>query len=334
MGHARARPRPLDRRRAGRGAARMKEVLIVTHSEDNECVDMVTRALEHRGARAFRFDTDLFPGTIDVRARIEGPRRRLEVARDGRVLELGELAAVWHRRLAVGKAIPESLGREVRSASVEESRRVVYGMLASVSCFVLDPWSRIRLAETKQLQLELARALGLEVPRTLVTNDPAAVRAFFDECEGRIVTKMMASFAIHEEGREKVVFTSPVAQADLAALDGLRLCPMTFQERVEKARELRVTIVGSRVFTAAIDSNALERSRSDWRREGLALIDRWQTTELPAEIEAQLLALMDSLGLNYGAADFIVTPDGRHVFLELNPAGEFFWLERENGMPI
>src|SRR6185503_2961305 len=219
---------------------------------------------------------------------------------------------------------PESLGREVRAASVEESRRVVYGVLASLSCFVLDPWSRIRLAETKQLQLELARSLGLDVPRTLVTNDPAAVRAFFDECGGRIVTKMMASFAIHEEGKEKVVFTNPISSADLEALEGLRLCPMTFQERVEKARELRVTVVGRRVFTAAIDSGALERSRSDWRREGLALIDRWQVAELPAEIEAKLLALMDALGLNYGAADLIVTPEGRHVFLEVNPAGEFF----------
>ena len=145
---------------------------------------------------------------------------------------------------------------------------------------------------------------------------------------------MMASFAIHEEGREKVVFTNPLSASDLEGLDGLRLCPMTFQEKVEKASELRVTVVGSRVFAAAIDSNALERSRTDWRREGLALIDRWKTCDLPAAVERGLLALMDALGLNYGAADFIVTPEGRHVFLELNPAGEFFWLERENGLPI
>ena len=43
---------------------------------------------------------------------------------------------------------------------------------------------------------------------------------------------------------------------------------------------------------------------------------------------------MDRLGLNYGACDFIVTPEGRHVFLEVNPAGEFFWLEKHPGLPI
>ncbi len=309
-------------------------VLIVTHSQDNESVEMVTRELEQRGARVFRFDTDRFPGEVDVRVRIDGAARRIELGRDGAVIELGALTAAWHRRLSIGGGIPATLEPQVRSASVEESRRVVHGVLASLTCFVLDPWGRIRLAETKELQLELARALGLEVPRTLVTNDPAAVRAFWDECGERVVTKMMASFAIREEGREKVVFTNPIAAADLEALDGLRLCPMTFQERLDKARELRVTIVGRRVFAAAIDSGALERARTDWRREGLALIDRWQPCALPADVERKLLALMDVFGLNYGAADFIVTPEGRHVFLELNPAGEYFWLERENGLPI
>jgi MvdD-like protein with pre-ATP grasp domain len=309
-------------------------VLIVTHSEDNECVEMVTRALERRGASTFRLDTDLFPGRIELRTRISGAARSIELEHDGRVLELGSLTAAWHRRLAIGKTIPETLERQVRAASVEESRRVIHGLLASLTCFVLDPWARIRLAEAKQLQLELARAVGLDVPRTLVTNDPAAVRAFWDQCAGRIVGKMMASFAIHEDGREKVVFTNPLAEDDLAGLDGLRLCPMTFQERLEKALELRVTVVGRRVFTAAVDSSAMERSRTDWRREGLALIDRWKPHALPADVERGLLALMDALGLNYGAADFVVTPEGRHVFLEVNPAGEFFWLERENGFPI
>ena len=309
-------------------------VLIVTHGQDNESVDMVARALERRGARPFRFDTDSFPGETDLRVRIDGDRRQVELARDGRELDLGDLEAVWHRRLSVASRLPETLEHQVRAASVKESRRVVLGLLASLSCFVLDPWGRIRLAESKQLQLELARVVGLDVPRTLVTNDPAAVRAFWDECGGRVVTKMMASFAIHEDGREKVVFTNPVSARDLEQLEGLRLCPMTFQERVEKARELRVTVVGTRLFAAAVDSNALERSRTDWRREGLALIDRWTTCDVPAEVERGLLALMDALGLNYGAADFIVTPEGRHVFLEINPAGEFFWLERENGLPI
>lgn len=310
------------------------KALIVTHSRDNDSVEMVSRALEKRGATPFRFNTDLFPTEVSIRIALDRSGERVEIeTKEGKV-DARELAGAWHRRIAIASAIPADMDKQVRFAAVEESRRVVNGMLVSLPCFVLDTWPRLRIAENKQLQLELARAAGLDVPKTLVTNDPAAARAFWDECRGRVVTKMMASFAIYEEGQEKVVFTNPVTEKDLEGLDGLRFCPMTFQEVLDKSVELRVTVVGERVFTAAIDSNQMERSKTDWRREGSALISKWTKSELPKDVERGMLKVMDALGLNYGAADFIVTPEGRTVFLEVNPAGEFFWLERENGLPI
>src|SRR5688572_14081766 len=111
-------------------------------------------------------------------------------------------------------------------------------------------------------------------------------------------------------------------------MEGLELCPMTFQEKIEKRVELRVTIVGDRVFSAAVDSSALERSKNDWRREGVALIRAWTPHPLPPTVEKQLLGVMDFFGLNYGAMDVIVTPDDRYVFIEVNPVGEFFWLDK------
>jgi glutathione synthase/RimK-type ligase-like ATP-grasp enzyme len=149
------------------------------------------------------------------------------------------------------------------------------------------------------------------------------------------MTKMLSSFAVYNrEGRESVVFTNPIGPEDLEDLTGLSLCPMTFQERVEKRLELRATVVGRSVFTASIDSQASTRAAHDWRRDGVRLVDEWRPYTLPPEAEQPLLKLMDYFGLNYGAADFILTPDGRHVFLELNPAGEFFWLEHGPGLDI
>lgn len=302
--------------------------LIVTHSNDNDSVDLVSRALVERGVTPFRFDTDLFPTEHHVDAHLSGASERVVLKRAGDQVEIGELAGAWHRRLSIGGALPQKMDAQLLHASQLESQRTFHGMLASLPCFVLDPVARIRHAENKQLQLHAARRIGLDTPRTLTTNSPEAVRAFWDECRGKIVTKMLAAFAIYEEGREKVVFTNPVPEKDLAELDGLKFCPMTFQEHLEKRVELRVTIVGDRVFTAAVDSGALARSKTDWRREGVALLDAWYPYELPKDVERGLLALMDAFALNYGAIDVIVTPEGRHVFLEVNPAGEFFWLER------
>ncbi len=309
-------------------------ILIITKSDDSESIARLTSAVDRRGGQAFRFDTDRFPTEISIRVRHREGHSSTELQDGDQRIELSEVTGTWHRRLSIGRAIPESLEAQVRDASVEESRRVVYGVMSSIPGFKVDPWLLIRQAECKQLQLELAQGLGMDVPNTLVTNDPEAARAFYAELGGRMVTKMMASFAVYREGRENVVFTNPVAERDLEALKGLRSCPMTFQEHLEKQVELRVTVVGRKIFCAAVDSGTMDRSKNDWRREGRALMQAWKPYELPDDARCGLLGLMDRLGLNYGAADFVVTPDGRCVFLEVNPAGEWFWLDpvHENGI--
>lgn len=309
-------------------------VLIITRSDDNESVEFVTQAIEERGGKVFRFDTDLFPTEIRLIAHYGGDSKRLVLVSEQAELDLQDVSAIWHRRLNIGGKIPKTMDAQIRGASVGESRATVMGMLASIKAFRVDPVQRIRHAENKQLQLEVARELNLEVPRTLITNDPGAVKEFAKTCETGIITKMLSSFAVYEEGKERVVFTNPVKPQDLEDLSGLRLCPMTFQEMVPKALELRVTIVGQDVFSASIDSQSSERATHDWRKDGLGLLEEWKPYDLPEEIKERLLRYMDYFGLNYGAIDIIVTPAGRHVFLEANPAGEFFWLERCPGLPI
>lgn len=318
-------------------------VLIITRSDDNEAPVRVAEAVEARGVRAYRVDTDRFPtdmriSIVEDPARGEAGRPRGSIVGPAGEVALEEVTAIYYRRFNVGAGIPAELDRQLRAPSVEESRRVLQGlmaMLAASGVFVLDRLDVVRRAEHKPLQLALARRLGLEVPRTLVSNDPEAVRAFAAGLPGGIVSKMMASFAVYDEaGREQVVFTNPVSAEDLGDLEGLSLCPMTFQERIDKALELRVTVVGDRVMAASIDSQALPRAREDWRREGAALVGDWRAYELPGGVREKAVALMDALGLNYGAFDFIVEPGGRHVFLEVNPVGEFMWLLREPGLAI
>ncbi|HEV2882321.1 MAG TPA: MvdD family ATP-grasp ribosomal peptide maturase [Pyrinomonadaceae bacterium] len=309
-------------------------VLIITHSNDNESVALVAESIRQRGGNSFRFDTDRFPTEVRLVAQYGETPERLTLTGGGQTLDLGDVSAVWHRRLNVAGRLPGEMDAQLRRAALGESRATVMGMLASLKVFRMDAEHSIRRAENKQLQIRIARESGLDTPRTLITNDPEAVRAFARTCERGLITKMLSSFAIYEDGAEKVVFTNPVAAEDLRDLDGLRLCPMTFQEQVSKHLELRVTVVGRRVLAAAIDSQASARAAHDWRRDGVRLIDAWQPYTLPREVEEKLLSLMDYFKLNYGAADFIVTPEGRHVFLEVNPSGEFFWLERHPGLPI
>ncbi|BAB78095.1 MvdD family ATP-grasp ribosomal peptide maturase (plasmid) [Anabaena sp. FACHB-709] len=309
-------------------------VLIITHSHDNESISLVTQAIESQGGKAFRFDTDRFPTEVQLDIYYSNTEKCVLVA-DDQKLDLNEVTAVWYRRIAIGGKIPPTMDKQLRQASIQESRATIQGMIASIRGFHLDPVPNIRRAENKQLQLQVARKIGLDTPRTLTTNNPQAVKEFAAECQQDVITKMLSSFAIYDEkGGEQVVFTNPVKSEDLENLEGLRFCPMTFQEKIAKVLELRITIVGKSILTAAVNSQALDKSRYDWRKQGVALLDAWQTHTLPQDVADKLLQLMAHFGLNYGAIDVILTPDNRYVFLEVNPVGEFFWLERCPGLPI
>lgn len=309
-------------------------VLIITHSGDNECIDRVAAAIARLGGRSFRFNTDGLPrGTrLALASGFEGARFTLRTA-EGE-LDLADVTAVWYRRVSYGRGLPTSMDPQLRGASVEETKRTVEGMLASLRVLHVDPLPAVRFGMNKQAQLDVAREVGLDTPRTLTTNDPDAARDFAATCPGGVILKMLSSFAVYRDGEEHVVFTTALQPEHLSDMRGLSLCPVTFQEKVPKARELRVTVVGERVFSASIDSQAAPGAEIDWRRQGAALVDAWRADALPPEVEARVLALMDRLGLNYGALDIIRTPDGRHVFLEVNPSGEFFWLEETPGFPI
>jgi len=316
-------------------------VLILTHGADHFVIERVAEALSERGVRSARFDTDRFPLEARLATRIgpDGDAHGLragsdqgETAGDEAELDLARVRAVWARKLWTPR-LPDTLEPRVREGCLRESRACLLGWLAALDGVRwVNPLDAATRAENKPRQLRLARAAGLRVPRTLVTNDPAEVRAFAGEV-GEVVAKMLTPLSISMEKAEMFVHTTRLGPADLAALDGLRFAPMVFQELVPKALELRVACVGARTFTGAIDARHSAEGGVDWRlaKPGEA---RWTEHDLAAPVAAALRRLLDALGLVYGAADLIVTPAGEHVFLEMNPGGEWGMLERDLGLPI
>jgi glutathione synthase/RimK-type ligase-like ATP-grasp enzyme len=324
-------------------------VLIVTRSDDHQGVAGVMRGLQARGCRPVRFDTDRHPLTVRVSTRLDGRgriQRRFIDDVAGVDVDLNAVGSVWYRRFLAGGGLPTTLG-DLRGPSVEESRRTAYGLIAALGDDAfsgvpqLDPLEAVRRCDHKELQLRRAAGLGLRIPETLFSNDPALVRAFVDDVRadgGVVVTKMQSSFAVFRSGLEHVVFTSVVDDAALMDLDGLRYCPMQFQRRVDKRLELRATVVGDDVFCAAVDSQQREETSLDWRKDGVGLLRAWERFTLPRDVETALLRLVRSFGLGYAAADIIVTPDDELVFLEINAGGEWYWLDEgafhRPGFPI
>ena len=106
---------------------------------------------------------------------------------------------------------------------------------------------------------------------------------------------------------------------------------MIFQSYIEADVDLRITIVGDKIFAAAIHSQDTSY-KVDFRMDiGAAKVE---AATLPSDVEAKLLALMRRLCLVYGAIDMRRRPDGSHVFLEINPAGQWLFIERQTGQKI
>jgi MvdC family ATP-grasp ribosomal peptide maturase len=308
-------------------------VLLLTHSADFYTVDLVAEALARRGARPFRLNTELFPARVKLSARLGNDRAAHLVTCDGARLSAEEVRAVWARKLWTPRT-DEDLDGRFREMCARESVAAFEGFLDALhGARWVNDLQRERAAENKQRQLRVASAAGLRVPRTLVTNDPAAARQFFEETEGRTVAKLLRPLTVSMGADTEFVYTSLVNAEDLADAGGLRHSPMVFQELIPKARELRVAWVGGEAFTGALDASGTSRGQTDWRRAAPGEC-RWETAELPAEVAHGLRSLMEELGLVFGAVDLIVTPEGEHVFLEVNPAGEWGMLERDLGLPI
>jgi glutathione synthase/RimK-type ligase-like ATP-grasp enzyme len=295
---------------------------------------LVADAIRARGWRPIRFDTDRFPREVDLVLELGSGAEPSLSLRDGDVsADLAAVEAVWYRRFYSAR-LPDDLEQRYVKYSQQEARTLLGALFACLGAARwVDPIARIHRAHHKLLQLEVAKRAGLTVPATLATNDPEAARRFFDEHEGRVVTKMLNSISMAEDGREQMVFTSQVSEQDFADIEGLRHCPAVFQELVPKEVELRVAAVGDRLYVASIDASSSEQGAVDWRRD-MKLAGAFVADALPEPIAAAVLEVMRTYGLVYGSLDIIRRPDGEHVFLEINAAGEWAWLATVVGLPI
>jgi glutathione synthase/RimK-type ligase-like ATP-grasp enzyme len=304
-------------------------VLLLTHSGDFFTVDRVADGVVRRGRRAIRVDTDRYPASVGISSRNGSAVLRI----DGEAIGDDRVRGIWLRRIFGAPPDPE-MDPQFAAECAAESRAALHGFLDSLhAASWVDPLERVRAAENKLRQLRLAAAAGLMVPRTIVTNDATDARGFYEELGGRVVAKLLRPLTLSMGAPARAVYTSQVRAEDVEEMDSLALCPMVFQERIPVARELRVAYVDGRCFAGAIDVAADADGEPDWRR-ARGQRAAWAHGRLEAATEGAIGRLMRRLGLRYGALDVIQAPDGREVFLEVNPSGEWGMLEKELDLPI
>ncbi len=307
-------------------------ILIVSNERDS-VTDLFVGSLKKAGVVFFRLNTDGLLNDSEFGFFVNS-NASTHLSQYGKPVDLAKITSVWYRRPIMPKT---------KIKSVIEKRFAEREILATIDtlwrilnkCFwVNSPWS-IKDASNKFRQLQVACELGLQVPETLVTNDYVTVENFFKVCDGSMLYKPITSGHLSSQfsRTQLMTYSTLIKRGDLAKMKLVKNCPGMFQRYIEKQYEVRVTIVGNKVFPAKIDSQRYLEKRTDWRK-GKYIRGIFTKCEIPVDLEEKLKVFLKKFDLKLGAFDLIVNKSGEYIFLECNPNGEWAWIEDCTGMPI
>jgi glutathione synthase/RimK-type ligase-like ATP-grasp enzyme len=242
---------------------------------------------------------------------------------------LDEFPAVWFRRPVAPRPTPG--GPSLGEWATRESEEALRGLWHGHEAFWVNHPDDNRRAEFKQVQLLTAQELGFEIPRTLVTNSARQARDFATAFPEGIICKPLRLGRLIHAGEERLFMTSQVSSEQLAQFpEGGET--YLLQALIEKQADIRVTVIGERVFAVEIDSQSHASSRVDWRQGGTALTHT--PHKLPEQAARLCLALCAAYGLRFAAIDLALRPDGSYTFFEVNPNGQWAWIEQMTGQPL
>ncbi|WP_331766386.1 hypothetical protein [Embleya sp. NBC_00896] len=294
--------------------------VVVVAAENDLTADLVMSHLDGRAA-VVRLDPGRLRADIEVTGHHTAGHWHTTLRHGGTGVILDENCAVYWRKPTRPDAFAAAEADERWRA--DENTTALLGLLRSrpLKVWCNDP-TTVAASRLKPTQLAAAAAVGLAVPDTLLTCDPAAARAFITNHDDRVVVK-----ALTQRHTTFIPTTHIRLDDDLSGIAGTvhylqSLIP-------DRAFDARVTVVDDRVLTAAITTDG----ELDWRvaPDGAC---HYEPITAPPRIERACVEHVRALGLTYAALDLIVDHDGRWTYLETNCAGEFGFIQTHTDLPI
>jgi glutathione synthase/RimK-type ligase-like ATP-grasp enzyme len=297
-------------------------VLIISAPEDIHAKAVIGHLVD-LGVRPEILDLREFPNRASLAMRFGDRRSTTWHMASGETIDAEQVAAVWWRRPQQVRVDDAVVDPAQRRFAANECHCALNGLWETLRCRWINAPDADAAASHKPYQLDVAPELGLPIPDTLITNDPEEAAAFIDRHDGKAIYKTLSG--LPEAWRE----TRLLRPSERAALSLVRHAPVIFQELIE-GDDLRVTVVGECIFAAQMES-AGSRYPYDVRMDMTVPV---KAVRLDPPTERGVRALMRRLGLEYGAIDLKRDGSGRCVFLEINPAGQFLFIEDLTGLPI
>lgn len=309
-----------------------RPILILTEPGDTHAY-AVAEALKRKKAEVILWHTTDFPSRASESIVFENGKKKIILHGLGLELEGSNFKTIWHRRpsYVLDEAILHPADQKFADLECNVFRRSLFSLLER-DAFWVNPPDAATYASRKPVQQEAALSVGLTIPDSIYTNDPEEIREFIARHGGEIIYKPFRAVTWKDKDTYWIPYTSALRVESLVEDNFLRLVPGIYQELVPKSYELRVTVIGRQVLAAKIDSQATQTGRLDWRKSYHEL--NMESYKIPPCLAKCCISMLNRLGLVFGCFDFIVTPEGKYVFLEVNEMGQFLFLEHYAGLPL
>lgn len=301
----------------------MTKVLFITNKSDLT-TDFVVREVQRKRIEFYRLNTEDIGFSVFVTLDFSKDHYYLLDRRLGVRHNLMSFTSVYYRRPEVRDVEDNNLTDAERQFIKIEHFQTLEGIYAILeNAYWISPVKAIRNAENKIWQQILAKKIGFKVPNGVITNVAEDFFIFWEENERDCIVKSIRSGQVGIDETEKIAYTSSLE--GLPSNEQIEVAPTYLQRNIKKQCDVRVTAVGRKLFSTAIMSQECEETQTDWRKGEHVL--PYQEIQLPKELEGKCLQLLESLHLEFGAIDFILDRDGEYYFLEINPNGQWAWIE-------
>ncbi|WP_252246719.1 hypothetical protein [Clostridium sp. ZBS4] len=291
----------------------MKKLLIITSSIDYT-VDYIIEKYSNY-AEIYRLNVDMLNNyNINV-----GIKPNISIICDMWNLNYSDIDAIYYRKPMLPNLNDYCL--EYRQMIGKDIIALINGIVDSFRKRVLTKPYILRYSENKIFQLIKAQEIGFDIPKSLISNDLNMAQSFLHENK---IIKPLTTGKIMKDDMVEIFQTNLIDYIE----DDIGVTPIYLQDYCKKLFEVRVTIVDKEVFSVKIDAF----DKIDWRKNQEK--NKHSIITIPKEIEDKCFILMDELNIKFGAFDFIVDNNEKYIFLEVNPNGQWLWLEEITGLKI
>jgi len=309
----------------------MTKVLIISNKSDIT-TDFIVKELKRRDINFYRLNTEELTKTCFVTLDFGSNLFLIKDTVLNVEVNLKHISSVYYRRPELPLIDNSELSAGEETFLKNEITYCLEGIYKILrDAYWISPLFAIRQAENKIYQLDIAKSIGFIIPDSIITNDYDKLNYFRERNNHECIIKPIRSGLISDESESKVIFTNTLSGLSFTKAE-FEMSPNYIQQHIRKRGDIRVTMVGNKAYATLIHSQIDVKTKTDWRKGESEL--KHSKIKLPDLLKQKCDELMTGLNLRFGAIDFILNETGEYVFLEINPNGQWAWIERKTGYKI